>query len=80
MSGVLEELMQEVAALREEVALLRNARGTALLDKHGAADLLSMTPEAVETLSKRHKLPRVALPNGRIRFERDALLRWAKGE
>ncbi len=52
----------------------------ALLDAQGAADLLALTKQSIEMMSKRrsHGLPFVKLPNGRIRFERAALLVWAR--
>jgi hypothetical protein len=78
MSGLLEELLRHVEDLAAEVAALREQRATGLLDAAGAAELLSLTPEAVRTLAKRHKIPRVTLPNGRVRFEVDALLAWAR--
>ena len=78
-TGILEALTERVEALSAEVASL-HGQGPAFLDKHQAAELLSLTPEAVETLSKRGKLPRVKFPNGAVRFERHALISWAKGE
>lgn len=49
-----------------------------LLDAAGAAELLSMSEEAIRTLAKRRQIPRVVLPTGRVRFEVDALLAWAR--
>jgi hypothetical protein len=49
------------------------------LDVAAAARFLSLSEEAVRTLAKRHKIPRVTLPNGRVRFEVERLRDWARG-
>jgi hypothetical protein len=78
--GVLEDLLEEVRSLRQEVATLREAKPepSVLLDADGAAALLLLTPEAISTLAKRGRIPSILLPNRRRRFDRDALLAWAR--
>lgn len=80
-AGALENLIAEVVALREEVAALREQRTERLLDIHGVAELLAITPAAAQHLSRARKLPRVTLPGSRtVRFGRDDVLRWALSE
>jgi len=79
-SGVLEDVLAEVAALRAEVAALRASRASGLLDAKGAAEFLSMTAEAVATAGRRGRLPSHRLPNGHRRYDPVELLAWAKGE
>lgn len=50
-----------------------------LLDVDGAAELLTLTREAVRTLAKRRQLPIIKLPNGKLRFDANDLLAWARG-
>lgn len=81
----IEETLAEALrpVLREELEKALDAhRGspTKLLDAAGAAELLSLSVESVRTLSKRHVIPRVVLPNGRVRYRADELLRWGRGE
>ena len=55
--GVLEEVLDELKALRSEVAALNAAQPEQdeLLDSAGAAALLGLTKSAVETMGKRGK-------------------------
>jgi hypothetical protein len=84
-AGVLEDLLDEVRTLREEVTALREGQADALLDSAGAADVLSMPESAVLDLAYRRRtddnpIPAFKMPNGKLRFERAALLAWAKGQ
>jgi hypothetical protein len=84
-SGVLEDLLDEVRTLREEVTALREERGDSLLDSAGAADALSMPETAVLELAYRRRtdknpIPAFKMPNGKLRFDRAELLRWARGQ
>ena len=47
------------------------------LDIEAAAAHLAMTVQAVRGLVKRDEIPVYRLPNGRLRFLRDELDRWA---
>jgi excisionase family DNA binding protein len=71
----LEQIVRE--AVRDELRRMRAS--DELLDYDGAAQLLAVTPHALRALVKRRALPFVKLPTGRVRFEREPLLRWAKG-
>jgi excisionase family DNA binding protein len=72
----LERLIR--GAVRDE---LRRVAADALLDVEGAATLLALTPHAVRALVKRGEIPVLRLPgNGRLRFDGQALLEWAKSE
>ncbi len=79
---VLVEDERLCALIAEAVAQGLKARQVdpALLDAQGAADLLALTKQSVEMLSKRGQIPSVVMPNRRRRYERDVLLEWARGE
>lgn len=49
----------------------------ALLDRHGAAKLLAMTPNAIDLAAHRGKIPSFKTPLGQRRFKRSELLNWA---
>ena len=72
LAPLVEEAVQRAVASREEPV--------GFLDAAGAARFLSLSEDAVRTLAKRRKLPLVKLPNGRVRFEADALRAWARRE
>ena len=80
LSDALSAELKAVVAESVEAALAAREQPVALLDVTGAARFLALSEDAVRTLAKRHKIPRVTLPNGRVRFEPAALRSWARGE
>jgi hypothetical protein len=50
------------------------------LDVDAASAHLAMSAHAIRHLVKRERIPYVRTPNGRIRFDRGELDRWARGE
>jgi hypothetical protein len=76
----IEDVLTPLVDAAVEAALVARQEPQGFLDVAGAARFLSLSEEAVRTLAKRHRLPRVTLPNGRVRFEVEALRGWAKGD
>jgi Helix-turn-helix domain len=82
-TGLTEALAEEVAArvantLKEHGGLGPDPDG--LLDYTQAADLLAMSPQAVQSAASRGQLPCLRTPLGQRRFVRRELLAWAYGE